>query len=306
MANNVDAMTYVVVGASGGTGKVVAEQLLASGKKVRAIGRNPDRLKALTDKGAESFIASAEDESALIEAFSGAQAVYSMIPTNLAAKDPLSYQDQVGEALAKAIADTGVPYVVSLSAAGATRKDKLGPIVGLYYHEQRLNKLPDAINVVHLRAPFFMENFLGYIDIIKKRGVIANPLKPDFAFPMIASHDIASEATRLLLDLNFSGKSAKTVLGQRDLSMAEATEIIGKAINREIRYVQAPYEEYAKALIQSGFSPIFANSLTEMYQSINEGISFPIEKRSSENTTPTSFEQFAQKFAAIYNNSVAA
>lgn len=48
---------YVVLGASGNTGHVVANNLLASGQKVRVVGRNAAHLQALAAKGAETFIA---------------------------------------------------------------------------------------------------------------------------------------------------------------------------------------------------------------------------------------------------------
>jgi len=48
---------YVVTGATGNTGSVVARSLLAAGKPVRVVARNSNRLKALTDRGAEPFVA---------------------------------------------------------------------------------------------------------------------------------------------------------------------------------------------------------------------------------------------------------
>lgn len=304
MANNDkdNGTTYAVVGASGNTGRAVAERLLASGKNVRAIGRNADHLKPLVDKRAEPFIASIEDKPALTKAFTGARAVYSMIPPNMVAGDRSSFIDKAGEALAGAIADAHVPYVVNLSSMGAASKDAQGFMADMYRQEQRLNRLPGDINVVHLRPPMFMENFLGNINAIRKTGVIAYPIKPDIAFPMIAAQDIASVAARLLLDLDFSGKSARVLLGQRDVSMAEAAEIIGRAIDKDVRYVQVPYEEHTKVLVQVGMPLDVATTLTGLYRRMNEGAGIPTEKRTSENTTATSFEQFAQKFAAIYNN----
>jgi hypothetical protein len=119
---------------------------------------------------------------------------------------------------------------------------------------------------------------------------------------MIAAQDIASEVVRLLLRLDFHGKSARALLGQRDVSMAEAAKIIGRAINRDVAYVQAPYEEHTKNLVRAGMSLSVASTLTEMSRRINEGTGILAEKRSKENTTPTSIEQFAQKFAVVYNN----
>jgi uncharacterized protein YbjT (DUF2867 family) len=47
---------YVITGATGNTGRVIAERLLKAGKKVRIVGRDPRRLEKFTEKGAESFI----------------------------------------------------------------------------------------------------------------------------------------------------------------------------------------------------------------------------------------------------------
>src|SRR6478672_2320636 len=123
-------------------------------------------------------------------------------------------------------------------------RDEGGFTSGLHSQEQRLNRLPNSVNAVHLRPQFFMENFLGSINVIRKAGVITYPIKPDFAFPMIATQDIPSEAARLLLDLNFSGKFAKTLLRQRDVSMMEAAKVISRAIDKDVRYVQVSYEEH--------------------------------------------------------------
>ena len=44
-----------VMGASGNTGKVVAEKLLSAGEKIRVIGRHAERLKPLRERGAETI-----------------------------------------------------------------------------------------------------------------------------------------------------------------------------------------------------------------------------------------------------------
>lgn len=61
---------YVITGATGNTGSVVAEKLLANGEKVRVVGRNAKRLERFTKKGAEAFVADATDAGALTKAFS--------------------------------------------------------------------------------------------------------------------------------------------------------------------------------------------------------------------------------------------
>ena len=75
---------YVVTGATGNTGRVVANRLLDQGKKVRVIGRNRERLQPFVARGAEAFVADLSDQTAVKQAFAGANAVYAMIPPDVA------------------------------------------------------------------------------------------------------------------------------------------------------------------------------------------------------------------------------
>ena len=106
-------------------------------------------------------------------------------------------------------------------------------------------------------------------------------MKKDLLIPMIATRDIAQVAAQLLLSLDFSGQSARELLGQRDISMREATRIISKAIGKEeLAYVQFPYEQAEQALVGMGFSKDVARSLNEMDRALNEERVRPLEKRS--------------------------
>ncbi|HYT07532.1 MAG TPA: NAD(P)H-binding protein, partial [Rugosimonospora sp.] len=74
---------YVVIGATGNTGSVVAEKLLAKREKVRVVGRDERKLERFKQKGAEAFAGDVTDASAMARAFSGAEAAYVMVPPNL-------------------------------------------------------------------------------------------------------------------------------------------------------------------------------------------------------------------------------
>jgi uncharacterized protein YbjT (DUF2867 family) len=60
---------YVVLGASGNTGHIVAQQLLADKQKVRVVGRSAAHLQAHAAQGAEVFIGDVTDAAALTKAF---------------------------------------------------------------------------------------------------------------------------------------------------------------------------------------------------------------------------------------------
>jgi uncharacterized protein YbjT (DUF2867 family) len=292
---------YVVIGATGNTGSVVAKQLLAHEQKVRAIGRSADRLQALAQLGAELFVADSTDAAALTRAFSGAQAVYLMIPPELGSQDLRAHQERVTDAFVTAIQKSGVKHAVTLSSIGADKADKTGPVIGLYELEQKLNRIA-GINILHLRAGYFMENTLGQVSLIRALGKAAGPVQADLKLPLIASRDIGNFAADALLKLNFSGKQTRELQGQRDLDYSEVAVIIGKGIGQpDLQYVQLPHEQVRPALLQMGMSGNVADLLLEMTDSLNSGYMKPLEKRSSQNTTPTSFETFvAEKFVPLY------
>jgi uncharacterized protein YbjT (DUF2867 family) len=64
---------YVILGASGYTGSIIANFLLSKGEKVRVVGRDAGRLQRFVRKGAEAFTANVSDAAALTKAFSGAR-----------------------------------------------------------------------------------------------------------------------------------------------------------------------------------------------------------------------------------------
>lgn len=292
---------YVITGATGHTGNVVARRLLAENQKVRVIGRSADHLQPLADSGAEAFVCDLTDTETLTKAFAGAQAIYAMVPPSVTSQDYRAHQDRISDAIATAIEKAGVEYAVSLSSVGADKSERTGPVVGQHYLEQRLNRI-GGLNVLHLRPGYFMENTLAQIGIIKAMGIAAGPLRPELKLPMTATRDIGLSAAEALLKLDFSQQQTRELLGQRDISMAEATQVIGKGIGKlDLAYVQLPDEQVRPALIQIGMSPNVADLILELSAALNSGHVVNLEERSAENTTATSYETFvAEEFVPRY------
>lgn len=298
---------FVVLGASGHTGGVVARKLLAAKQPVRVVGRNADHLKSLVAEGAEFFAAEATDAIGLTKAFKGADAAYVLIPPNVTSSDIRAFQDQVSDAIATAIQNAGVKKVVTLSSVGADKPSGTGPVVGLYNLEQKLNRI-DGLNALHLRAGYFMENTLPQTSVIRTLGMAAGPIRADLKVPMIASHDIGEAAADVLLRGDFRGKQAKELLGQRDITYVEVASVIGKAIgNPSLSYVQPPDDQLRDAFVQMGMSANLAGLLLEMAGAMNSGHMKALEPRSTQNTTPTSYETFVEEeFLPAYQQQKAA
>src|SRR5271170_2337464 len=291
--------TYVILGATGNTGSIVATSLLSKGNKVRVVGRDAERLERFVRQGAEAFTADLSDAAALTKAFSGARAAYLMLPPITSRED----QERQSDAIAKAAKESGLRYAVHLSSYGAHVPEGTGPVAGLHSAEQKLNGI-GGLNVLHLRPGYFMENNLAAIGMIHAIGLFGHALLPDLKIPMAATRDVGDYAAQRLLHLDFSGKQTRELLGERDLSMREATAVIARVIGKpDLRYQQFPYDQVQQVLVQLGVPPKGAAMYIEMYKAINAGVLVPLEPRSKENTTTTSIEQFVQDvFAAGYQS----
>jgi len=297
---------YVVLGATGNTGSVIANSLLLKGERVRVVGRDAVRLERFVRKGAEAFAANVSDAAALTKAFTSARAAYLMLPPSMTSQDYRADQERESDAIAQAVKESGLHYAVNLSSYGAHVPEGTGPIAGLHSSEQKLNAI-NGLNVLHVRAGYFMENNLAAISIIQGMGMFGHALLPELKLPMLATRDIGDYAAQRLLNLDFSGKQTRALLGERDLSMSEATGVIARGTGKpDLRYVQFPYEQVLQVLMQMGIPPKTAALFIEMYKAINAGVVAAQESRTPENTTPTSFEKFVQDvFVPAYQGKVA-
>lgn len=293
---------YVITGATGNTGKIIAARLLEAGKRVRIISRSAEKAAELTGKGAELVIGDTTNAEILKKAFSGATAVYAMIPIDWQAENYTGHQVRHASAIAEALSECKVKYVVSLSSQGAHLEDGSGVVLGLHKMEKMFNNI-NGLNTLHLRPSYFMENSLGMIGLIKQAGIMGSPVKADLLFPVIATKDIGNYAAKRLLALDFSGHNTQDLLGAREVSYPEIAGVYGKSIGKpDLQYVEFPHSEFRKSMMQQmGASGNVADSFNEFIMRMNEGRIFSEAKRDSESSTPTTIEEFADVFRFVYN-----
>ncbi len=290
-----------IMGASGKTGGAAAELLLKQGEKVRVIARSKDHLEKFVAKGAEGAVGDATDATFLASAFKGSDAVYTLMPPNPTHPDYPAHQDQIGEATVKAIRDAGVKHVVFLSSVGADRPTGTGPITGLYRQEKRLAAVP-GLNTVTLRAGYFFENHFMSLALIKHQGINGSAMAGNYGFAQVASVDVGAVAAEELRTRTFKGFVVREVLGPRDVSLDEATRIIGAAIGKpDLMYVQFPYEAALDAMVSAGLSKSMATLYVEMSRGFNDGLVKQVEPRGARSNTPTRLEDFVTRvFAPAY------
>lgn len=289
-----------VMGATGNTGKKISEALLKAGEQVRALGRSESKLEELKNAGAEVVAGDTNDAVFLTKTFRGSDAVYTLLPTDPTSPDYRVEQDRQGEAIVRAVRESGVRYVVALSSVGADLSDGNGAIAGLHAQEERLRRIA-GVNVLLLRPVSFFENFYGSLEIIRHEGINADSVAADLAVPMVATRDIADVAAKALKARDWTGIVVRELLGPRDLSYAEATSILGKAIGKpDLQYVQLSYDDEVSALTRAGLSESFARLYAEMTRGFNEGTVKPLEVRTEKSTTPMRFEDFVIELVRAY------
>jgi uncharacterized protein YbjT (DUF2867 family) len=286
---------YVVLGATGHTGSVLAKTLLQRGEKVRVVGRDTYKLGQLAQLGADTVTADAVDVRALTKALEGAAAAYVLLPPR--AKDPelLSSGDKMSTAITQAILSAGVSHVVLLSSIGAQHANKTGPIQALHSFEEKLRQVP-GLNTLALRSGPFMENFLLLIPLVHSMGFLAGGIDGDLKMPVIATRDIAVVAASMIEKLDFSGFSVRELHGQRDLSQDEAAKAIGAAIGKpKLSYKHLPNFLIEQGMKQMGIPGKTAALMSEMNEAANDGRLKPLEERSESSTTPTAIEDWARE-----------
>ena len=291
---------YVITGATGNTGSIIASTLLDAGKQVRIIARDAEKAKDLIEKGAELFQGSTNDFEILKKAFAGANTVYVVIPMNMQAVDYTAFQMEHVNAIAEAMEACNVKNVVALSSQGAHINSETGIILGLHNMEERFNQI-EGLNTLNLRPCYFMENTLGMVGMIKESGIMGSPIKADLSFPIIATKDIGNYAAKRLLALDFEGKNHQDLLGARDVTYSEMAKVYGAAIGKpDLNYVQFPYADFKGAFMGMGASESVADKMNEFLVKVNAGEIF-VAERNDENTTPTSIKDFSHTFKYIFN-----
>lgn len=295
---------YVVAGATGNTGRVVAESLLQAGQKVRVLGRGEEKLKPFLNHGAELFTLDMANASELSSALSGATAAYMLIPPDYSQQDFIAYMSEVADSITAAIQSSGVGNIVFLSSVGAQHPDGTGPIKGLHHAEKKLALL-QGVNILSLRATFFMENHFSAMEPLKQFGIIASLMEPTVEMPMIATRDIGNYVAKRMMNLDFHGMEYQELLGPKDYTMTEVASAIGKAIDKP----NLPYNQIDEGTVRAAMSGMGAsNSIIDLYmemnRAFNSGLVKGIEPRDEENTTPTTIEEFAEVFAMVYKGVV--
>jgi uncharacterized protein YbjT (DUF2867 family) len=293
-------MKVVVTGGAGNVSKPLTEFLLQRKHDVTVIGRNLHHVTNLVKLGAKAAIGDLQDIAFLKATFSGADAVYLMLPPSWTASDLKKISTEIAEGYSAAIESAGIRYAVFLSSYGAHRLDDAGAISGIGRAEVVLNRL-EGVNILHLRAGYFYTNLLLSIDLIKSSGIMGNMFEvAEGKFTVVDTTAIARAAADALESLDFAGHSYRYVVSDET-----GTDEIASAIGREIgipdlKWVKFGRDDLKKALLGYGFANGAADDYVEMFATLDTGLLFEDYVKHKPTLQGDSIEAFAKKFAAAY------
>lgn len=226
-------MRIAVVGSTGRIGAKLTRILLGAGHQVKALSRGGPALDALVQDGAEPFLGSFDTGAGALHAFfQDVDAAFLMVKTDWSNID--GHYPAVARRFVDALRDSPVKLAVSLTAMGSDVAGQTGHFEGFHHLDQKLNELAD-IDLVHLRAAWFMENMLAWTSPVAKYGRLAWFCEPDLKMPWVAIDDIAELAAKELTNPTGAHRVVREV-GSQDLTMRELAAIIGREIGRPVEY----------------------------------------------------------------------
>jgi uncharacterized protein YbjT (DUF2867 family) len=259
---------FVELGASGNTGKAVAETLLGQKKKVRVVLHDAAKGKAWSEAGADVAVADVDDGAALERAFSGAEGVYVLLPPNFSSSHVRVDNSRRTHTIAAAVEAARVPHVVLLSSIGAQQSEGTGPVLGLRDAETVFSRA--KADTTFVRAAYFMENWGGSLHAVEQ-GVLPTFLIADKAIPMVATRDIGAAAARLLAE-GANGMRIIELAGPREYTPRDAAAAVGRIVGKPIDVQQVPEEAMTPALIGAGMNAEWARLYQELTHGLNANV----------------------------------
>jgi uncharacterized protein YbjT (DUF2867 family) len=319
-------MNITLTGSLGNISKPLTIELVQKGHAVTVISSKPEKQKEIEALGATAAIGTLEDVHFLTAAFTGADAVYCMLP-------PFNYFDpaldimattsrQVGN-YAKAILASGVKQVVHLSSIGAHTDKGNGLLAFHHLAEIILRDLPADIVIKHMRPVGFYTNlndfkttikgkgflglfltlrYSGFVSLITgKTGVIAANYGAEDKMPWVSPIDIAA-AVAEELTTPFIERKVRYIASE-ELTCNEIARTLGEAIGKPyLRWSLMSDKDMLSGLKMFGVPQGRAEGIVEMNAGMHSGlVNEDYYRNRPKAMGKVKMKDFAKEFAAAYN-----
>ncbi|MBC8741395.1 NAD(P)H-binding protein [Paraburkholderia sp. UCT31] len=257
----------LVIGATGAQGGAAARHLLAAGRKVRFLTRNPDSpaARALVDMDAQALRGDLDDRDLLAKAMEGVGSVFSVLLPDF---DRSDRERRQGFALVNAARNAEVPQFVHTSVAQAGNHETFPG-----WSEQRWNRkywtdkwdVEEAVRAAGfeswtvLQPAFMMDNLAepktGAMFPHLRESLLLSALLPDARLDWIAADDVGALAASALNDpQRWHGETVP--LASERLTMSEVVNRLNNVLGAQINVLHVSPDE-ARAM---GLAPGWVNA----------------------------------------------
>lgn len=231
---------FAITGITGKVGGATARALLAAGRNVRAVSRDPARASAWRERGCDIALADMSNAAALARAFAGAEGVFLLLPPVFDPSPGFPESGAVVAAVREALLAARPGKVVCLSTIGAQATQE-NLLTQLTRWEQALGDLP--VPVTFLRPGWFMENVEWDIPSARE-GTLPSFLQPlDRGIPMVATADVGRVAAELLQD-TWSGTRVVELEGPSRIAPNDIAAAFAKVLGRPVRAEAIPRDTW--------------------------------------------------------------
>jgi NAD(P)H dehydrogenase (quinone) len=285
--------TILITGATGTTGSVAIDQLLAKGANVRALvhseGEHSLKLRA---RGVEVVQGDLKDFSAVRGAMQNICSAYFVYPLETEILKAVAY-------FSEAAREAGVSHIVSMSQRTARIDSPSHDAQDHWFAERAFDR--SGISVTHLRPTLFMEWLLYpfQLPLIVHRGEIVLPGGKGRHAP-IAGYDQGRVIASILFDPAPHAGKTYHLYGPEELNYAGIAAAVSDSIGRVVTYVPETLDEFRKRLKSAGLQSfriqhlvtVFSEYQQDMLRGTNDAV------RTLTGIAPMSVRDFATQHIA--------
>lgn len=241
-----------ILGATGGVGAQVVLELLERQVPTTVFVRDPS--KAASMFGNHNNLVIVQGDYNNVESFKATIAGHDRL--FILVKD-VDSMPKIKVTFAKLAYEAGVKQIVDISSASVSGPYRENYIAAAhYFSEDAIYRLPNRGTYVALRpTSFFSNHFFGDNKTVQFKGIITGHQGPDKRLSWISTTDIAYLTVNIMTE--HVEKHGDMVYNLTSVSMSgnERAAAISRAIGKEIKYVQVPFEQQYKAMVEFANMP---------------------------------------------------
>ena len=290
-------MKIIITGSLGHIGKPLSKELAEKNHDVIVISSKEERRKDIENLGATAAIGSLEDVDFLVQTFTGADAVFAMVPPKYDEIDTVLYYRRLADKYAEAIKNAGVKHVVHLSSYGAHLNKDTGFILGAHNAEGILDGL-QSVAITHLRPGYFYYNLMNFATMIKGQNIIGSNYGGDDKLVLVSPKDIAAAAAEELISQANGTKIRYVASDERTCN--ETALVLGEAIGKpDLKWLTFTNEQTKDAMMKGGVPAHVADNFVQLGAAIHNGILVEdYEKHKPSEMGKIKLEEYTREFAA--------